>query len=161
MSENTEKKEITYIEPIVEYDAEKSVVTNIGFTAGSEVRYGIVFQIPTTDEEAKSRYDCDLNELVKLGVKQITTRPSYKSVGFDEAGNLVDGGHEAMQTLADEYRVGKKATGGAGRMTIKKAKAEADAAKKVAADLAAQVGMSVDDVTAMIAKAKAAKAETE
>ena len=46
-------------------------------------------------------------------------------------------------------------------MTIKKAKAEADAAKKVAADLAAQVGMSVDDVTAMIAKAKAAKAETE
>lgn len=107
-----EKKEINYHAPVYEFDNKKTVVTNVGFTAGAVEKYQIAWLVPKTDEEAKERYDCTLNDLVAAGVRQFSTRPDYKTVGFDDDGNLKPEGHEAMQSLADGYKFGARASGG-------------------------------------------------
>lgn len=105
---DTEKREIIYIEPVVPFNEASDVITYIGSSPSDDTKYGIVWSVPVTDEEAKDRYDCSLNDLIRAGVRQFTTRPNYKTVGFDENGTLVDGGHEAMQQLADSYKCGTR-----------------------------------------------------
>lgn len=153
-NENT-KKEITYVDPIIPVNPDTDFVTNVGCSATTSVRYGIVWTVPTTDEEAQARYDCPLATIIRAGIAQFATRVNYKSVGFDESGDLVEGGHEAMQALADAYKVGRRTTGGK-KLTLKAAKADRDAALAVALSMAQEVGLSEDQVAEMIRKHKEA-----
>ena len=106
-----DKREIEHIAGVKPDDGKPYLHTNIGFDRGREVKYEIYWLIPATDEECKDRYDCDLATLVESGVRQLTTRPDYKGVGFTEEGELKDGGHEAMQEHADNYKVGARVAG--------------------------------------------------
>ena len=106
-----EKREIEHIAGVKPDDGKPYLHTNIGFDRSSDVKYEIYWLIPATDEEAKDRYDCDLATLVESGVRQLTTRPDYKGVGFTEEGELKDEGHEAMQAMADNYKVGARVAG--------------------------------------------------
>lgn len=145
MSENDEKREIEYHAPVIEnFNNKDYLVTNIGFTAKADEKYQIAWLIPKTDEEAKTRYDCTLADLVEAGIRQFSTRPNYKDVGFDEDGNLLPEGHSLMQALADTYQVGQRATGGASQKVM------AQKAKKAEAEL----DMTLDE---MVAKMKALK----
>ena len=82
------------------------------------------------DAACKARYDGGLNDVLTAGVRQLTTRPNYKVAGFgtepqnvtetedpDKPGKpfidaeLLEGGHEAMQKAADEYKIGRQAVG--------------------------------------------------
>ena len=110
MAETT-KREIEHIAGVKPDDGKAYLHTNIGFDRASDVKYEIYWLIPTTDEEAKDRYDCDLATLIESGIRQLTTRPDYKLVGFEENGELKDNGHEAMQTMADNYKVGARVAG--------------------------------------------------
>ena len=116
MSENAEVKEVKEVKEArkVVYAAEPKVnshiETLIGFGRGAKTVYEIQWDIPKTEEEAIKRYNCTLEDLVVLGVRNLTTKPDYQSVGFDKAGNLIDKGHELMQNLADSYKVGAKKT---------------------------------------------------
>lgn len=165
MSENetTEKKTVTRIEPVV-FHNENDVVTYIGNGRGADTKYGIVFPIPQNDDEAKDRYNCSLNDLVRMGVQKITTAPAYGPVMFESRvneegktvydGALLEGGHEAGQALADEYRIGaRKASDG---MTAAQAKKRAKASEAVAIEMAGRCGLSPEEVMAMIAAAQAA-----
>ena len=146
MTENNDaKREITYHPAIREFDNTKNLITNIGFTAKSDERYEVLWLIPSTDHECKERYDCDLAVLVQAGVRQLSTRPDYKTVGFDDEGNLKDEGHEAMQDMADGYKVGARVVGVSLKATVAKV-------KKAEADL----GMSFDEMTAKMAEMKEA-----
>lgn len=145
------KKEITYIPPIDGFDNTTQILTNVGFGRGATTRYGITYPIPTTDEEARARYNCTLTDLVKMGLMKIATSPAYQGVGFDNDGELVLYGHEKMQELADGYKVGVRKSAGE-RVTLKAAKATADAATAVALQVAEEVGLSEEQVKAMIAK---------
>ena len=106
-----EKREIEHIAGVKPDDGRPYLHTNIGFERASEVKYEIYWLIPATDEEAKERYDCNLATLVESGVRQLTTRPDYKGVGFEDNGELKEGGHEAMQQHADNYKVGARVAG--------------------------------------------------
>ena len=108
------------------------LVTNIGAFRGSTEKHEVYFLVPSTDEEAVERYDCQLEDLVEMGVRQIATRIDYPSVMYDEAGDLKEGGHAAGQELADGYRVGAKRVAGA---TQKKKAAELDAVQKAAQEV--------------------------
>ncbi len=130
-----ETKEITYHaneEASEKIPNTKRLVTNIGAFRGVDTKYEIYFLIPESDEEASERYDCKLANLVEMGVRQIATRIDYPSVGFDEDGGLKEGGHEAMQVLADGYKVGAKRVAG---VTQKKKAAELDNIKKSAGEV--------------------------
>ncbi len=105
--EETKKKEITYIpnmEALEGFDREFLVTTNVGATKGAVEKFEIYWAVPQTDEEATERYNLSLKELIEIGVSQLTTRPNYQKVGFDEAGKLVEGGHDKMQALANAYK---------------------------------------------------------
>jgi hypothetical protein len=104
-------REIDYHAPVREFDNTKHLVTNIGFTAKSDEKYQVIWLIPTTDEECQARYDSPLSALIEAGVRQLSTRPDYKTVGFHDNGALKPEGHEAMQTLADGYEIGKRTAG--------------------------------------------------
>lgn len=106
-----EKREIEHIAGDKPDDGKTYLHTNIGFERSSEVKYEIYWLIPTTDEEAKNRYDCDLATLVESGIRQLTTRPDYKEVGFSPEGELKPQGHELMQQHADNYKVGARVAG--------------------------------------------------
>ena len=106
-----DKREIEHIAGVKPDDGRTYLHTNIGFERASEVKYEIYWLVPTTDEEAKEQYDCDLATLVESGVRQLTTRPDYKIVGFTEEGELKPEGHEAMQAMADDYKVGARIAG--------------------------------------------------
>ena len=106
-----EKREIEHIAGVKPDDGKPYLHTNIGFDRASEVKYEIYWLIPANDEEAKERYDCDIASLVESGVRQLTTRPDYKSVGFTEDGELKEGGHGFMQDMADNYKVGARVAG--------------------------------------------------
>lgn len=166
MTEGTEgngesKREIDYHAPVREFDNKTHLVTNIGFTAKSDEKYQVIWLIPKTDEECQKRYDSPLSALVEAGVRQLSTRPDYKSVGFyteddkDSAGikikksdplygELKPEGHEAMQTLADGYEMGKRSAAGPNqKIMAKKAK-----------DAESELGMTMEQ---MVAKMKALK----
>jgi len=144
MSEDTKKKEIDYHAPVREFDNTKTVVTRVGFTAGSVEKYEILWPIPSTDEEAQERYDCLLTTLVEAGIRQLSTRPDYKYVGFKEDGTLKDDGHQAMQTLADGYQVGKRAIGTGQKVMAQKAKKAEE-----------ELGMTMEEMVATMMRLKA------
>lgn len=106
-----ERREIEHIAGIKPDDGKTYLHTNIGFARSSDVKYEVYWLIPTSDEESKERYDCNLDTLIESGIRQLTTRPDYKEVGFSENGELKEGGHEAMQAMADNYKVGARVAG--------------------------------------------------
>lgn len=106
-----EKREIEHIAGVKPDDGKIYIHTNIGFDRSSDTKYEVYLPVPKTDEEAKEDYDCDLATLVESGVRQLSTRPDYKTVGFNEDGSLKEGGHEAMQAMADNYKVGARVAG--------------------------------------------------
>lgn len=106
-----EKREIEHIAGVKPDDGKPYLHTNIGFDRSAETKYEIYWLIPATDEEAKERYDCDLATLVESGVRQLTTRPDYKGVGFEEDGELKEDGQALMQAMADNYKVGARVAG--------------------------------------------------
>ena len=146
MSEDTTKREILYHAPVIEFDNKHTLITNIGYTAKADEKFQIAWPVPTTDEEAQTRYECPLADLVEAGIRQLSTRPDYKAVGFDEDGNLKPDGHLAMQTLADGYKVGQRAVAGAS------VKVMAQKAKKAEADL----GMTLEQMVAKMQEMKEA-----
>lgn len=86
---------------------------------GNRCRANVAYLIPKTTEEAKERYDCDLTQLIMLGVRAgIATRPNYplEFLGreTDKEGRVLDRGiidqgvMEACQKLADDYKCGQK-----------------------------------------------------
>lgn len=157
---NSEKKEISYIPPINSYDEATTVVTFIGVGRGAAVRYGITFPIPSTNEECKSRYNCELKDLIEKGIRAISTAPAYQGAGFDEEGNLVNGGHAKMQSLADGYKIGVR-TPGAGRTTLKVVNAQLAATRMVAKSVGEAAGLSEEEVEAMVAKIMTENAPSE
>ena len=151
MTENTEngngtdKREIVYHPAIREFDNTKNLITNIGFTAKADEKFEILWPIPESDDECMERYDCKLAVLTQAGVRQFSTRPDYKLVGFDDDGELKDGGHEAMQELADGYKVGARVVG--------------VSQKKIVADVKAaevELGMSHEQMVATLKEMKEA-----
>ena len=115
-----EKREIEHIAGIKPDDGKTYLHTNIGFDRSSDVKYEIYWLLPTTDileelialsDECQARYDCDLVSLIESGVRQLTTRPDYKDVGFTEDGELKPEGHANMQAMADNYKVGARVAG--------------------------------------------------
>jgi len=147
MTENNdteEKREIVYHPAIREFDNTANLITNIGWTAKADEKYEILWPIPSTDEECKARYDCSLDVLIQAGVRQFSTRPDYKTVGFDDAGDLKPAGHEAMQELADGYKVGARVVG----VSQKKIVAEVKAAE-------ADLGMTHAEMVAKMTQMKA------
>jgi hypothetical protein len=95
------KREIDYHAPVREFDNTKHLVTNIGFTAKSDEKYQVIWLIPTTDEECQERYDSPLSALIEAGVRQLSTRPDYKTVGFHDNGALKPEGHDRRGTRYD------------------------------------------------------------
>lgn len=143
-SNGTDKREIDYHAPVIDFDNTKTLITNIGFTAKSDEKFQIAWLVPESDEESLARYDCKLATLIEAGIRQFSTRPNYKDVGFEINGDLKPEGHEAMQTLADGYQVGQRATAGASQKVM------AQKAKKAEAEL----GMTMEE---MVEKMKALK----
>lgn len=91
--------------------------------AGNKAKAKVAYAIPKTDEEAQTRYNCSLVDLIKAGVRAgMATRPNYplEFAGrtTNEKGKVTNRGcinqavTEACQKLADEYKCGQKATGG-------------------------------------------------
>jgi len=148
MTEN-DKKEKNYFAPVVEFDNKTSLITRIGFTASATDKYEIVWPIPANDEEAKDRYDCTIQDLVEAGIRQLSTRPNYKEAGFftdkdkENYGELRPGGHEAMQELADSYKIGVRKAGVSQKATVKKVKTAE-----------AELDMSFDDMVKKLAELK-------
>lgn len=146
---NSESKtELFYHPPTVTFDPDKTVITSVGFSQSSTEKFQIAWPIPDSEEEAQERYDCSLRELTAAGVRQLSYRPTYPEVGFDEDGTLKDGGHEAMQALADGYKPGQRRTGG----PTQKVKASAYDALMEEAKAS---GLTEADVRALIEEAKA------
>uniref|UniRef100_A0A6H1ZDJ9 Uncharacterized protein n=1 Tax=viral metagenome TaxID=1070528 RepID=A0A6H1ZDJ9_9ZZZZ len=115
-----EVREIEHIAGDKPDDGKEYLHTNIGFTRAADVKYEIYWLLPVTDikeellalsEECKDRYDCNLVDLIESGVRQLTTRPDYKGVGFTDAGELKENGHSFMQDMADNYKVGARVAG--------------------------------------------------
>ena len=111
------KRELEHIAGIKPDDGKEYLHTNIGFDRGAPTKYEVYWVLPVTDirdelialsDECKARYDCDLIALIESGVRQLTTRPDYKSVGFFEDGILKEDGHANMQAMADNYKVGAR-----------------------------------------------------
>ena len=145
MTEESKKREIDYHAPVREFDNTKTVVTNVGFTAKSDEKYQILWAIPSTDEEAQERYDCPLSTLVEAGIRQLSTRPDYKYVGFEEDGTPKPDGHQAMQDLADGYQVGKRAIGTGQKVMAQKAKKAEE-----------ELGMTMEEMVAKMKELKEA-----
>ena len=115
-----EKREIEHIAGVKPDDGKTYLHTNIGFDRAADIKYEIYWLLPTTDieddlkalsDECQVRYDCDLVALIESGVRQLTTRPDYKDVGFTEEGELKPEGHVNMQAMADNYKVGARVAG--------------------------------------------------
>lgn len=121
-----EKREIKSNAPVREFDNTKNLVTTVKNPLDKDEVFEIIWLIPESDEEAMERYDCTMADLVASGVRNLSYRPDYIESGFvfeetkDADGKVIDrypvalkeGGHEAMQELADNYRVGRTAQPG-------------------------------------------------
>jgi len=120
---NTEKTPVREIEHIAGEkpdDGKEYLHTNIGFNRAADTKYEVYWLLPVTDikaelialsDECQARYDCTLVDMIESGVRQLTTRPDYKSVGFNADGNLKPEGHTYMQAMADNYKVGARQAG--------------------------------------------------
>ena len=153
MPEENEKREIEHIAGNKPDDGKEYLHTAIGFGRKPSEKYEVYWLLPVTDikdelkslsDECQERYDCDLVSLIEFGVRQLTTRPDYKTVGFTEDGELKPQGHENMQAMADNYKVGARAVG-----TSVKAKA-----KDLDAVMATAEASSVEELKAKLAKMK-------
>jgi len=146
-----EKREIDYHAPVREFDNTKNLVTNVGFTAKADEKYQILWPIPSSDEECQERYDCSLAVLIQAGVRQFSTRPNYKEAGFfcdpdkESYGELKEDGHQAMQDMADSYKVGTRVVGVSQKALAAKAKKAEDS-----------LGMSIEKMTAKLLEMKEA-----
>jgi len=120
------KREIEYHAPVREFDNMKYIVTNVGFTAKADEKYQIIWLIPETDEE-----------------RQLSTRPDYKTIGFEDDGTPKPDGHQGMQDLADGYQVGKRVVGVGQKVMAQKA---------VAAEK--ELGMSMEEQVKLILRMK-------
>lgn len=151
------KREIEHIAGVKPDDGKPYLHTHIGFDRATPVKYEIYWLIPATDEEAKARYDCDLATLVESGVRQLTTRPDYKSVGFvddkaaDNYGELKEGGHKFMQDMADNYQVGARV---AGEGVKSKAKKHSDMVAKYGGGSEAELQAKLDLLEKMEAEGR-------
>ena len=145
MTEKTEKREIDYHAPVRDFDNTRHLTTSIGFTAKSDEKYEIIWLIPSTDEECQERYDCPLSTLIEAGVRQLSTRPDYKYVGFEENGTPKEEGHQALQSLADGYQVGTRAIGTGQKVMAQKAKKAEE-----------ELGMTMDQMVAKMKELKEA-----
>ena len=105
------KAEVVHIAGTKPDDGRDYLTTFIGFARGASEKYEIYLPIPKSDEDAKADYDCTIDRMVEFGVRLLSTHPDYKSVGFNEDGSLKEGGHKAMQAMADNYKVGQRAVG--------------------------------------------------
>jgi len=83
--------------------------------------------------------------LIQAGVRQFSTRPDYKTDGFEDDGTLKDGGHEAMQELADGYKVGARVVGVSQKVLAQKAKKAEET-----------LGMSIEEMMAKMLEMKEA-----
>lgn len=149
MADNdTTKPDITPPNPAIrEYDRGSSYIATTGFAKGAKVRYEIIWDIPKTDEEAMQRYNVSLTDLICAGVQILSHRPDYKTVlDVDE---YTTARHEAVQKLADDYKVGSRTPG-------KTAQVKADAALgRKAAEGAKALGFSsIEEALEFAAKAK-------
>jgi len=146
-----EKREIDYHAPVREFDNTRHLVTNVGFTAKSDEKFQILWLIPSTDEEAKERYNCSLTVLIQAGVRQFSTRPNYKDIGFfcdvdkESYGELKENGHQLMQDVADKYKVGARLVGASQKVLAEKAKVAED-----------ETGMTIEEMQAKILEMKEA-----
>lgn len=138
-------RDIEYHAPVREFDNTKNLITRIGFTAKADEKFEILWSIPESDEECQERYDCSLAVLIQAGIRQFSTRPDYKDSGFftdpDKAnyGGLKEDGHEAMQTLADGYKVGARVVGVSQKAVVQKVK-----------QAEAELGMSHDEMVSKL-----------
>lgn len=94
----------------------------------------VYFKIPKNEDECQARYGCDIQDLVTLGVRNLTTKPQYldcfeyqtfetgPNKGKPNVSTAVLKSHELLQKLADDYRPGNRDLG---KNAITKAKAEA------------------------------------
>lgn len=144
MSEKTEKREIVYHPPVVDYDNKTQITTAIGYGRKPDEKYEIVWDVPSTDAQCQERYDCDLKTLIEAGVRQFSTRPNYQDVGFETDGTLKTDGHLEMQKLADGYKVGQRQVGTSQKATVQKVK-----------QAEAQLDMSLDEMVKKMAELKA------
>ncbi len=125
---NDNEREISYHAPVREFDNTKNMITRIGFTAKADEKFEILWPIPESDEESQERYDCSLAVLIQAGIRQFSTRPDYKETGFytdpdkENYAQLKPNGHEAMQKLADDYKVGARVVGVSQRIIVQKVK---------------------------------------
>jgi len=132
---------------------EGCITTAIGRAWGDKDKYfNVHFPVPTTDEQAKDRYNCLLEDLIKQGVRQLSTAPAYESVICEPKSKTFlplsdDELLIAAQTVADGYKMGQRATGKTAEM-----KAKASAMDSIAAQV--EAGASLEDIQAMIAKLK-------
>jgi len=125
MAENSKENKVQPAHPcVVEFDNSKTFIAKTGSAKGAVNRYEIAWLIPATDEEAKERYDCTLQDLVVMGVQIISHRPNYGAIfnGVDEYDHEK---HVKCQALADAYKPGQRVVG-KGAIT----KAEAAAGRK-------------------------------
>jgi len=119
-NEKTPARQIEHIAGEKPDDGKEYLHTNIGFNRAADTKYEVYWLLPVTgikeelvvlSEECQARYDCTLVDMIESGIRQLTTRPDYKSVGFTESGVLKDNGHAYMQAMADNYKVGARAAG--------------------------------------------------
>lgn len=144
-----EKSEREVVPAVREFDNKKTVVTKVGSGKGAKVVYEIIFPIPETDEACLERYGANKDYIFAAGIRQLTYRVDYPSVGFNDDGSLKEGGHEAMQDLADGYKVGRQVVS-TKAVEAKAAKATHDKLKSLSED---------GDVTALLARIADAKAK--
>lgn len=144
----------------------KVLTSRIGATRASIDRYEVYFGVPQIDlargdindvteidEQCKERYGLDLNGLLEMGVRNISTKPAFNDCFNRDSvtrhhwsgnGEPIDFhvNHSDLQEKADEYKANQ-------RKTSSKAKEGAEIAK-----LAKANNMSLEDIRRMIASYK-------
>ena len=153
MSELNEKTKIESVAhpAIREYDNTKTLIVRTGSKRGAVNRFEIIWMVPTTDEEAKERYNCSLSDLIENGVQIISHAPDYATI-FNGKDEYTPELHTELQNMADNYKVGTKRIG-AGAKT----KAEAAVGRAVQDKAKAFGYESVEEMFEALQKIKKAK----
>ncbi len=123
MTENTERQFHAGDFP-ESLDRPHVLTINASFGKGSLDVYELYLERPNVAvdgleiamEKMKERYGIDVQSVIDKTLRSMAQSMGYKGVGFqcdpqkDHYGELLDGGHEAMQQKVNEYKVGIKAT---------------------------------------------------
>lgn len=149
MAENeSTKPDITPPNPAIrEYDRESSYIATTGFAKGAKVRYEIIWTVPKTDEESMNRYGVSLTDLICAGVQILSHRPDYKTVL--DADEYTTARHEAVQKMADDYKVGSRTPGKTAQV-----KADAVIGRKASESAKALGFSSIEEALEFASKAK-------